>query len=90
MVKQSFLKNGMVFLREPGAWGCLFPSKSFGDRRIVPPSMCVSFEETRGAVEQPLPALGKLSHGICIESISKQPYLAFRHAWPLPTALAKY
>lgn len=44
----------------------------------------------QGAVEKPLPAYGKLNHGIWMKSISKLPYLAFRLARPLPTTLSKY
>lgn len=47
MVRQRSLKNGTVFLYDPRAWGSLFPSSSFGDHQLVPPSMCDSFEKTK-------------------------------------------
>lgn len=46
MVRRRSLKNGAVFLYDLSAWGSLFPSSSFGDHQMVPPSMCDSFEKT--------------------------------------------
>lgn len=47
MGRQSLLKKRMVFHQESRAWGCLFPSRSFGDLQLVPLSMCISFDKTK-------------------------------------------
>lgn len=90
MVRQSFLKNGMLFLCEPRAWGFFFFPQAgpLGATKSFQPSFASHFKRPRSC-EKTTPTHGKLNHGICMKSIPKQPCLAFRYAWPLPTSLSR-